>query len=245
MYELENYISYPNSLEDSKITKKTIFNNIELKSKDKTLFKKIQRITWLYSLKKSNSNINPYSDEEKEYLEFEVIEIEMRKKEDTERISDILQRFIPYPTLLIFHFHEQLQLSVAHQRESQSDSSKITLTEHRMTDWINLIELDDLDEKLFTSLQIENLNKTNFYTLYSDIVNIITLYNGSKQIGKPLTIEASQVKEINNQIYEIDKELRKLKAEIKKETQFNKQTQLNMQIHELKQQKDNLKSQLK
>lgn len=246
MYELENYIKYPdNCLVGEKIPKKTIYDAAELVSKDKNLFKNVDRIIWIYSLKKSNTNIDSYSNDELVYNEIEVIEVEMsRKVDDTERISQILQRFIPYPTLVVFHFNEQLQLSVAHQREHKADSEKITLTEHRMTDWIRLMNLDIFDEKLFDDLKLDNLSKINFYELYSDMVDSVTLYNSSKQVGRILTISASEAKEINNQIYEIDKEMRKLKAAIKKETQFNKQAEINMELHKLKVKKEDLRSQL-
>ena len=105
-------------------------------------------------------------------------------------------------------------------------------------------ELDIFDEKLFDDLKLDNLSKINFYELYSDMVDSVTLYNSSKQVGRILTISASEAKEINNQIYEIDKEMRKLKAAIKKETQFNKQAEINMELHKLKVKKEDLRSQL-
>lgn len=246
MYELKNYIKYPdNCLVGEKIPKNTLYEATEMDNKDKNLFTKVNKIIWLYSLKKSNTNIDSYSNSDIVYDEVEVLEVIMDKKiEETERISDILQRFIPYPTLIIFHFNEQLQLSVAHQREHKADSEKITLTEHRMTDWIHLMKLDVYDEKLFDDLKLENLSKINFYKLYSDMVDSVTLYNSSKIVSRILTIPASKAKEINNQIYEIDKEMRKLKAAIKKETQFNKQAELNMDLHKLKVKKEELINQL-
>lgn len=246
MYNLENYIKYPeNCFVGEKIPKKTLYDATEMDNKDKNLFTKVNKIIWLYSLKKSNTNIDSYSNSDIVYDEVEVLEIIMDKKiVETERISNILQRFIPYPTLIIFRFNEQLQLSVAHQREHKADSEKITLTEHRMTDWIRLMELDIYDEKLFDDLKLENLSKINFYELYSDMVDSVTLYNSSKLVNRILTIPSSKAKEINNQIYEIDKEMRKLKAAIKKETQFNKQAELNMELHKLKVKKEELRDQL-
>jgi hypothetical protein len=246
MYELEDYIKYPIECQvNNSIPKNVIYEAANLNSKDKNIFtKNVKKINWLYSLKKSNTNINPYKDTTKEYQEVEIIEIKMKKQEETDRIADILQRFIPYPTLLIFHFHEQLKLCVAHKREHKSDKSKITITDLRMTKWINLLETDQFDEKLFQKLKLENLNHTNFYKLYCDITDNIIIYNGSKEAEKPLQSTAEEIKEINNQIYEINKKIKTLQTELKKETQFNKQTELNIQLHKLKQEKQKIEEKL-
>lgn len=248
MYELENYIKYPTECRvDNKITKKQIYETAELKTKDQQTFKDVEKINWIYSLKKNNTNIDSYSDKEVEYSEVEIIEIIMRKKNEKniDRIADIIHRTIPYPTLLIFHYYEQVRLCVAHQREHKSDYSKITLTDLRITKWINLIDLDVLDEKLFENLKLENLNHTNFYKLYESIVNSIIIYNGSKEVGKEIKIPAEEIRQINNQIYEIDKKIRKYKAELNKETQFNKKVDINMEISKLHQQKIKLIESLK
>lgn len=246
MYELENYIKYPKECEvNNPIPKTTIYQAADLNSKNQNIFtKNIKKIIWLYSLKKSNTNINQYKDSEKEYLEIEIIEVKMKKMEEEDRIADILQRFIPYPTLLIFHFHEQLKLCVAHKREHKSDKSKITITDLRMTKWINLLEIDQFDEKLFKQLQLENLNHTDFYKFYSNITDNIIIYNGSKEAGKPLQSTAEEIRIINNQIYEINKKIKALKSELNNETQFNKQTEINIKLHQLKQEKQQIEEKL-
>ena len=246
MYELENYIKYPKECEvNNPIPKTTIYQAADLNSKDQNIFtKNVKKIIWLYSLKKSNINIDPFENEKIKYNEVEIIEVKMKKLEEIDRIAFILQTFIPYPILLIFHFHEQLKLCVAHKREHKSDKSKITITDLRMTKWINLLETDTFDEKLFQKLQLENLNHTNFYTLYRDITDNIIIYNGSKEAGKPLQSTAEEIKEVNNQIYEINKKIKTLQTELKKETQFNKQTEINIQLHKLKQEKQIIEKKL-
>ena len=247
MYELEDYLKYPTECRvDNKITKKQIYETAELKTKDQQTFKDVEKIKWLYSLKKNNTNIDTFTDNEKDYTEIEIIEITLRKKQEKniDRIADIIHRTIPYPTLLIFHYYEQIRLCVAHQREHKSDYSKITLTDLRITKWINLLELDTLDKKLFENLKLENLSHTNFYKLYEDIVNNIIIYNGSKEVGKEIKIPAEEIRQINNQIYEIDKKIRKYKAELNKETQFNKQTEINMEIVKLNKEKKTLQEKL-
>lgn len=245
MYKLEEYISYSERFyEGNELSLDDIFANADLTSKQKNLFNNVKKIIWLYNFKNYNTNIPIYEDDKKIYDEVEVFEVLITKKDDTEAISKILQQAITYPSLIIFHYNEQLQLSVAHERKNLADSKKITLTDHRMTDWINLFDLDDFDKKLFEDLKLENLNKTNFLEFYSDILDTVTLYNSSKEVGHILTISADKAREINNQIYEIDKQLRKKNAELKKEVEFNVKTEINMEIYELKQQKENLKEQL-
>lgn len=246
MYELEDYINYPQEcLVNSKIPKNEIYTQAQLKTRDKNIFtKKIDKIIWLYSLKPDNIRIKPYTDELKEYSEIEIIEILMKKPEETDRIADIIQRFIPYPTFIIFKYNEQLKLCVAHQREHKSDKEKITLTDLQITNWINLLEPDQFDTKLFENLKLEKLNQTNLYQTYSSIFNNIINYNTSKEVQKEIKIPAKEVKIINDQIYEINKKINHKKQELKKETQFNKQMDINIELHQLKQEKNQLKQKL-
>lgn len=254
MYELKNYIKYTKECElksqktkeNLKIPKKAIFEQAKLKTRDKNIFtKKVDKILWLYALKPNNIGIKPYTDEEKEYLEVEVIEVIMKKPDEIDRIADILQRFISYPTLLIFKYNEQLKLCVAHQRDHKSDKEKITLTDLQITNWINLLELDQFDSKLFENLKLENLDQTNFYLLYSNIFDNIIIYNGSKEVNKELKLSANEIKFINDQLYELDKKISNIKVELKKETQYDLQGELNIQIQDLKIQRNKLLKQLK
>lgn len=76
--------------------------------------------------------IKPYKDDEREYLEMEIINITLKDEFEVynrntgnfhrydarlERIADILIRFIPYPILLSFEFKDEIKFYVSHIRK--------------------------------------------------------------------------------------------------------------------------------
>ena len=147
------------------IYKKLFYKIADLSGSDKSLFTDtINKVIWLYCLKPETINVPAYKDEVRDYPEIEVIEVLVHKDYKLKRIAEIIMRTIPYPMLLIFKLGDKRQFYVAHQRSSQSDSSKNTIEEFIATDWLYS------DSALFAKLDIKQMRFTNFYALYSDIV---------------------------------------------------------------------------
>ena len=143
----------------STIYKKLFYENAHLSSSDKSLFTDtINKVVWLYCLKPETINISAYKDEVREYPEIEVIEVILNKEYGLNRIAEIIMRTIPYPMLLIFKLEDKIRFYMAHQRTSQSDSSKNTIEEFISTDWLSN------DSALFAKLDIKQMRFTNFYT---------------------------------------------------------------------------------
>ena len=225
----------------STVFKKFFYENAKLNKSDRELFiRSIDKIKWEYCLKNETLNIKPFKDDIREYSEVEILKIELKIPNKTKRIAEIVMRAIPYPMVLIFQYNNEIQLFTGHQRLNLSDSNKNTLEELIFTDWINLDDLDEADEKLFESLNIKNLSFINFYTFYKDIVDTLIKYNASKLIGEPVNEDADEVKSVYEDLTLIDDEIESIKSKIKKETQFNRRLEMNMQIKELETKKDEL-----
>ena len=227
------------------IFKKFFYENAHLNRSDRELFiRSIDKIKWEYCLKNETINIKPFKDDIREYNEVEILKIELKIPNKTKRIAEIVMRAIPYPMVLIFRYNNEIQLFTAHQRFNLSDINKNTLEELIFTDWINLDDPDETDEKLFERLNIKNLSFTNFYTFYKDIVDVLIKYNASKLIGEPVTEDADEVKSVYDDLTLIDDEIESIKTKIKKETQFNRILEMNIKIKELKDKKEELISKL-
>ena len=215
------------------IYKKLFYENADLSTSDKSLFTDtISKITWLYCLKPETINIPAYKDEVRDYPEIEVIEVLVHKDYKLKRIAEIIMRTIPYPMLLIFKWEDKKQLYVAHQRVSQSDSSRNTIEEFISTDWL------DGDSALFARLDIREMRFTNFFTLYSDIVDTISIYNLSTIIPTDDNITGAEARELSTKIEDIEQEITSLRARLKKESQFNRRMELNIEIKKLEQNKN-------
>lgn len=217
------------------IYKKLFYENADLSTSDKSLFTDtINKIIWLYCLKPETINIPAYKDEAREYSEIEVIEVHVDKEYKLNRIAEIIMRTIPYPMLLIFKLEDKIQFYVAHQRTNQSDSSKNTIEEFIATEWL------DSDSALLTKLNIKQMRFINFYTLYSDIVDAISVYNLSVIMPTDDTITGEKAREITAKVEEIEQKIISLRSKLHKESQFNRKMELNIKIKRLEQNKEKL-----
>ena len=217
------------------IYKKLFYENADLSASDKSLFTDtINKVTWLYCLKPETINIPAYKDEVRDYPEIEVIEVLVHKDYKLKRIAEIIMRTIPYPMLLIFKLEDKRQFYVAHQRTNQNDSSKNTIEEFIATDWL------DSDSPLFVKLDIKQMRFANFYALYSDIVDTISIYNLSAIMPTDEKITGAEARELSAQIENIEQEITSLRARLKKESQFNRKMELNIEIKRLEQNKNKL-----
>ena len=219
----------------STIYKKLFYENANMSSSDKSLFTDvINKIVWLYCLKPETINIPAYKDEVREYPEFEVIEVLLHKDYRLDRIAEIIMRTIPYPMLLIFKLEDKRRLYVAHQRISQSDSTKNTIEELIATDWL------ESDSELLAKLDIKQMRFTNIYTLYSDIVDVISIYNLSVIMPTDDTITGAEARELSAKIEDIEQKIASLRSKLKRESQFNRKMELNIEIKRLEQNKNKL-----
>jgi hypothetical protein len=217
------------------IYKKLFYESADLSTSDKSLFTDtISKITWINCLKPETINIPAYKDEVRDYPEVEVIEVLVHKDYKLKRIAEIIMRTIPYPMVLIFKLEAKRKLYVAHQRTNQNDSSKNTIEEFIATDWL------DSDSALFAKLDIKQMRFANFYALYSDIVDTISIYNLSTIIPTDDNITGAEARELSAQIEDIEQEITSLRTRLKKESQFNRRMELNIEIKKLEQNKNKL-----
>ena len=233
MYE---FLNIPDScFIGNTIYKKLFYENADLSASDKSLFTDtISKVTWLCCLKPETINIPVYKDEVRDYPEIEVIEVLVHKDYKLKKIAEIIMRTIPYPMLLIFKLEDKRQFYVAHQRSSQSDSSKNTIEEFIATDWL------DNNSDLLAKLDIRQLRFTNFYALYSDIVDAICIYNLSAIMPMEENITGAEARQLSAKIEAIEQEIVSLRSKLKKESQFNRKMELNIEIKRLEQNKNKL-----
>jgi len=236
---IEEYLDYPEECKYGiKIDKKQVFEEAQLKTRDKKTFtKNIEKITWSYYLKPEILNIPSYKDDTRVYDEIEIIEIQLREFTKINRIADILLRFIPYPILLIFEYDTRIRIYASHIREHKSDKSKITLDDNYgmiSTDWINLDNLDETSETLIENLKLKNLNNTNICELYKNMYNAILINNGSRKKGEITTLQPKEIKEKLDMIRKYEYEISLNRNQMEEETNFNEKMKLNVKNKELK-----------
>ena len=247
---IEDLIKVPDAaIVNSILPKQDIFNETGMNRSDKDYFVRyIKQIRWLYKFDDASVRIKPYETEDKSYLEAELISIKLKKEFQEynhntgnyhrfdarlDRIVDILLRFIPYPILLCAEFNDEIKFYVSHISESKSDNEKITLDEIINTEWINVNDLDGFDEELIDKLQINNLDKTNVFTFYDDMVTAIIQYNGSKEVGQEVTLSSDEIQKIMDEIKLLERQIADLRVKIRRADSFNERLEYNIEINQL------------
>lgn len=213
---------------DKPIYKKMFYDNAELSRVDKALFTDgIDRVTWAFCLKPESIPIKPYRDETRDYPEVEVLEVALTAEKGLCRIAEIIMRAIPYPMLLVFRLGEQAQVWAAHQRLSLADSEKVTLEEFVSTDWLTE------DAPLWAALDVQKQRFTNFFDFYTDWVDAISIYHAQFIIHNCGDVTGEEARNLLAEQAQREAKIAALRAEMKKETQFNRKVEINMEIKRL------------
>ena len=237
-----------NCIVDSTVFKKAFLENVDLLSLDKKIINEhIKKVTWKYCLKPDTINIQPYRSDERDYLEIEIMEVQLNEDSKVKRIAEIIMRAIPYPILLVLVKESQIQLVTGDMRKNLSDSSKVTVEDFSYTGWIDLNSEDIFRDNLFAELNISKLSYINFYEMYKDITAKVNLYNVSKIKGEVVnseTVSDSDVKACYDKIKSIEVEISALKSKVKKAGSIKEKVELNIQIDKLKKESEELKSKI-
>ena len=184
----------------------------------------IGKVIWKYSLKEDNYYLKPYVDEQREYREIEILEVQLNKRSKEKRIAELIMHAIPYPMILLLRFESEVQLWVSHQRNSQNDKDKNVLEDLLGTKWLQETDLADI-------LPFEQFKRTNCYVFYSEVVDVISRFNAKDYSLKDLSGEEARL--LLKKETEKEMKLAKLRAQLKKETQFNKRVEISMQIRKV------------
>ena len=237
-----------NCIVDNTVFKKAFLENADLLAFDKKIINEhIKKVTWKYCLKPDTINIQPYKSDERDYLEIEIMEVQLNDASKIKRIAEIIMRAIPYPILLVLVKESQIQLVTGEMRKNLSDSSKVTVEDFSFTGWIDLNVEDNFRDNLFTELNISKLSYINFYEMYKDITAKVNLYNVSKIKGEVVnseTVSDSDVKACYDKIKSIEVEISALKSKVKKAGSIKEKVELNIQVDNLKKEINILKSKI-
>ncbi len=210
---------------DNTIYKKMFIENADLSKADKKILSEVtHKIIWRYSLKEETCYIRPYSDNEHDYPEIELIEVELNKAVKEQRIAEIIMHAIPYPMILLMKHDEKVRIWISHQRTSQADSDRNVLEELISTAWLKPDAMKDF-------LDFSRFRQDNCYVLYADIIDSISLYNARDIITEDVT--GAEARQFLAKREQIQKQITSLKAQMKKETQFNRKVELNIEIKKL------------
>ncbi|SHF39350.1 DUF4391 domain-containing protein [Caloramator proteoclasticus] len=233
----------------TKIDKKALYENAEISAVEKKIIiDGIEKMQIEYLLNSKTINISSYQDEDKIYQAVVILRVYLKNINNVDKIAQILQKSFPNPTIIFFEYGNEICISTAHKRINKLDKEKAICGEINLTGFIPIDKINEVDKKFLESIKINNLPFSDFYDFYSFIDEAVYLYKKSNLLGKYEIEQDEEKRRIRKQLIEeyerLNNELAKITKQIKKETQFNKKAQLNMEAVKIKSKIDELKQKL-
>jgi hypothetical protein len=232
-----NAISFPEAaLLGKRVPKKQFLESGELVASDKKLFREnVKDVYWEYTLKPSTCPVLPYRDNEREYLEVAVLQVEMNSQKGHKRIAEIIHRVIPYPLMLGFYTESgDIALSIAPKRFSQAEHGAFVAERFYTTGWMNSEVLNDQESAFVASLAWGSMPLQTYGSLYNAWTDRFTGYECSVLSGTFTIGKAVDRLERLTRCREIESRISELRGQLKKAA-FNRQVELNTQIKKFEQ----------
>lgn len=244
-----DYMAIPEKcLLNKPLFKKLFQEHADLDITDKKALKDdIDKIRWVYTLKPSTLNIEPYRDDVREYDEIAIIQIDVTSAARAQRIATFVNKAIPYPVMLVFSFADTIAISVADKRINQADKSKWVIEDAWITAWFNPDAPNEAQQKFMQDLTIKSLSFVNFYAFYTDIKNRIIALNTADRSGSySLTSGDGAINraEALRELDKLEQEKTELQNKLAKEKQMGRQVEMTTRIKKYADQINGLKERL-
>lgn len=229
------------ALLQARIYKKQLLEHADLTITDrKWINEDIETIEWRYTVKPSTVAIPKYEDADREYVEVAFLHVTLKSASHVKRLSEVIQRSIPYPLIIVFEHAESIFINLADKRINRADSSKLTVETFFNSEWFSRqdIALSETHQEFIKSLGFSYLNQQDLYAFYQSWIASFNALEAAKHIGQfSLSNNAEADKLRQNYLQKIkalELELIALKVQLKNEPQFNRKVEINVQIKQLK-----------
>ena len=223
-----DYLHLPKSTLAEKTITKNIFDLAEISNSDKKMLSKdVDKITWEYRIAPDNSNIKAVCNDILDYSEIQVIRIDLKQRVHISRIIDLIFSSFQYPLLLVICESSESMFVAAHVRINQNDRSKLVVEDVIRTDWIQ-------DSQIPEKIQdMSRIRSSNLFDLYSDLHDALSRIKAESRVPICQKLSPDEYRRINDTVADVDGKIAVLRAQLRKEDQFNRQMELNNRIKEL------------
>ena len=222
-----------------RVYKKLFHENTNLNATDKkALSDDVDTILWQYSFKPTTIPIQPYEDDQREYHEVALLQVNLKQTGRVNRLAEIVHRAIPYPLLVVFASDTACSISLAYKRFSQAEKEAIVAEGFQTTGWLDLADPTEPQVAFLESLNTTTWPHTHFFAFYKAAMDrVITLACAEHSGYYSLNIPGGIVSENRvirlKQIEKLQQEKTELHGKLKKEKNLGTQVQLNTQIKQI------------
>lgn len=238
--QLTEILQLPEScIVSSKLTKAFFKRNFELSVAERKLLddpSAVIQMDLLASIKTANCNIQSCSDEQMQFVEVLVIAAQTSEPDfdkNKQKITDLIQKFIPYPILLCIYCETWLVFNTCDKRINRNEANKRTVEQSYFTETISRTGPNEKQKEFLNSLAFAGMDKQNLKTLFDSYTSRIIALQTAELTGN-FTVHNNEhskqdVQRLEN-IVRLESEIITLLNQAKKELQLNIQVDLNNRI---------------
>jgi len=233
-----------------RVFKKLFNENAKLSSADKkALADDVDTIYWQYTFKPTTIPIQPYEDDQREYLEIALLQVNLKQIGRAKRLAEIVHRAIPYPLLVVFVSDTTCSISLANKRFSQAEKDAIVAEGFQTTGWLDLSKPTENQAAFLESLDTSTWPHTHFFAFYKAAMDRVIALACAKHTGQysleiptGLSMDERVIK--LDQLEKLQQEKSELAGKLKKEKNLGTQVQLNTRIKKIMDRIGAIKSEL-
>lgn len=228
------------------------YDHADIHSREKKpITKYVEKIELTYVLTPTTINIQTFINDAYHYEGVMILTVQLRNNPNNKQVNIlevVIHGSLPNPVLILFLQNEKMMLSSCMKRLSKVSKSEVVLEGIHHTEWFSLDGQDDIVDEFISSIELTNLSFNNFYEFYKEMDLAIKAFQDSDVVGSYKVIkdeeERKQREKLIEQIKDLEYKYQRLLSAIKKETQFNKKVELNIEAQKTKQKIAQLKSRL-
>ncbi|WP_201547992.1 DUF4391 domain-containing protein [Psychrobacter sp. Pi2-1] len=250
---------YPQSaIVDRPIPKKKLYEQGAANSKLKQKFiDEVAKITWAYKLSAGTLNIQT----DTLFQEVQIFRIVARTADIDTKIIKYIDKLIPTPVIFEVVYNDKVQVVATYKRVSQADKSKIVLNKYYSSEWLAddqreplpfVLNLSDLYTHLIEQLLPSITNDASLDQLKppsqaihpkaidantpSIAVSIVAKaeLNPTARVSTNAAVSIEDKLKHVQQVESLTKQVNQLQKKVRKEAQFNRKVELNMRLHKLR-----------
>ncbi len=195
-------------------------------------------ILWQYTFKPTTIPIQPYEDDQREYHEVALLQVNLKQTGRMNRLAEVVHRPIPYPLFVVFVTDTTCSISLAYKRFSQAAKEAIVAEGFQATAWLDLSNPTENQAAFLESLDISTWPHTHFFAFYRAAMDrVIALacaeHSGHYSLEIPNGLSVDDRVNKLKQVEKLQQEKSEIQGKLKKEKNLGTQVQLNTQIKQI------------
>ena len=234
---IQSFNPPPRAVVNTVITKKLFLDQMTLTPSEKKLIRDdISSIHMRIVLQPQTIGLPEYETEEYLYKQIVISEVVLNRQSVCFSIARLMQQAFPYPLILLLKFGEEYMINWADKRINLADKSKRVVENLEFTRWINPANTDSITKGFLNSLDITKPQCRNLKELFDILKNRFYMLAVADETGNYSEATPDNILYYREQMALLTQNREDQKSiveELKSETQFNIQVQLNGNLKKL------------